>query len=639
MFYYKVLFPLAIADGFVYHSEVEIKTGCRVLVDFKGIEKVGVVWSKTEKPTYTTKPILKVLDEDSLISDELMECLRFFSFYYMAKIGLFLKGALPKKVFEIKDRIDFSQVKPNVRIYSKPFLELTKEQKNAVDDVDLSKFGVYLLFGVTGSGKTEVYLRLIEEVVRFGKKAVVLVPEIALTPQYINIFSDRFSKEAISIIHSRLTKKEKFENWLKFKRGETSILIGTRSAVFSDFKNVGVIVIDEENDESYKQDNQPAYNAKDIAIYRAKKKSIPVILSSATPTIESLYKAKEGKFKMIKLTKRVGSVELPTIKFVRVEPGELLSKETIEAIRSSLDKSETVAVLVNRRGYSRYLVCKKCGYVFKCPNCSVSLVYHKESSSLKCHWCDSVFEIPRVCPKCGSFELKDKGVGSQKFEEELGKIFKGFKIQRFDRDVTLKKGAFESIINDLHNGKVDILVGTQMLSKGHDVSKIGLVVIADFESLFSIPDFRAFEKGLSLIIQTAGRSGRKSRGYVIVQSLTPDTHLSEFIVSHDYCAFYEEEIVSRKMFNYPPFCRLIRIVSSSTNPKKSLKLIENVYEVLKDEFTVVGPSKCPIFKLRNKFRYHLIIKTNAILKTIDFLNKKIGMRNGIYFAVDPINFF
>ena len=639
MFYYSVLFPLAISDGFVYHSEREIKTGFRVIVDFKGIEKVGVVWSKAEKPVYATKPILKVLDETLVISDELMECLKFFSFYYMAKGGMFLKSALPKRVFEIKDKIDFSQVKPNIRISSKPLFKLTEEQKRAVNNVNLSKFGVYLLFGVTGSGKTEIYLRLIEEIIKSNKKAVVLVPEIALTPQYIKIFSDRFSKEAISIIHSRLTKKEKFGNWLKFRRGETSILIGTRSAVFANCEGVGLIVIDEENDESYKQDNQPSYNAKDIAIYRAKKKDIPVILSSATPTIESLYKAKEGKFKMIKLTRRIGSVGLPEIKFVKVEGNELLSKESIEAIRNSLDRSETVAVLVNRRGYSRYLICEECGYVFRCPNCSVSLVYHKESSSLKCHWCDSVFEIPKACPKCGSLDLKDKGVGSQRFEEELRIIFKDAKVQRFDRDVTLKKGTFEKIIDDLHNGKVDILVGTQMLSKGHDVSKIGLVVITDFESLFSIPDFRAFEKGLSLIIQTAGRSGRKSKGSVIVQSLTPKTHLSEFIVNHDYCGFYEEEIISRKIFNYPPFCRLIRIVSSSTKSEKSLKLIEDVYEVLKDKFIVVGPSKCPIFKLRNKFRYHLIIKTNAILKTINFLNKEIGMKSGIYFDVDPINFF
>ncbi len=639
MFFYHVLFPLAISKGFVYHSERELDLGTRVLVDFKGVERVGVVWSLADGVDYETKPILEVLDNRPILDQEFLESLKFFSFYYMTHEGLFLKSALPKKVFEIKEPIDFSPLKPHYVLPQEHAFDLTDEQEMAIKSIKLDEFKVHLLFGVTGSGKTEVYLRIIEELLKLGKKSVVLVPEIALTPQYIKVFSDRFSKEAISIVHSRLTKKEKYENWLKFVRGETSILIGTRSAIFVSFENVGLVVVDEENDESYKQDNQPLYNAKDIAIYRAKKKGIPVILSSATPSLESLHKAITGKFNLIKLTKRVGSVELPEIRFVKLEEGKFLSDETIYAINQTLGRHETAAVLINRRGYARYLVCEKCGYVFRCPNCSISLVYHKESASLKCHWCDSVFDIPKTCPRCGSFDLADRGVGSQKIEEELKKIFPNAKIQRFDRDVTSKKGEFERIINDLHGGKIDILVGTQMLSKGHDVSKIGLVVIADFESLFSVPDFRAFEKGVSLIIQTAGRSGRKTRGSVIIQTLTPSTHLSEFIINHDYYGFFDEEIKTREMFNYPPFCRLIRVVSSSVKVEKSLKLIEDVYRVVKDRFTVVGPSRCPVFKIRNKFRHHLIIKTNAVLKAIDFLNREISRRDGIYFDVDPISFF
>jgi len=639
VFFYHVLFPLAISKGFVYHSEKELDLGMRVLVDFKGVERIGIVWSLADKVDYETKPILKVLDERPVIDQEFLESLKFFSFYYMAHEGLFLKSALPKRVFEIKDPIDLTSVEPHFILSQKHKFELTEEQKNAIESIKLNEFNVHLLFGVTGSGKTEVYLRLIERLLVLGKKSIVLVPEIALTPQYIKVFSDRFSKEAISIIHSRLTKKEKYENWLKFACGDTSILIGTRSAVFVRFENVGIVVVDEENDESYKQNNQPLYNAKDIAIYRAKKKDIPVILSSATPSIESLHKAVTGKFNLLRLTKRVGNVELPEIRFVKLEEGKLLSDETIDAIKQTLDKRETVAVLINRRGYARYLVCEKCGYVFRCPNCSVSLVYHKESSSLKCHWCDSVYGIPKSCPRCRSFDLTDRGVGSQKLEKELNRIFKNARIQRFDRDVTSKKGVFERIINDLHDGRIDILVGTQMLSKGHDVSRIGLVVIADFESLFSIPDFRAFEKGVSLIIQTAGRSGRRVKGSVIIQTLTPTTHLSKFITNHDYYGFFEEEIKTREMFNYPPFCRLIRVISTSVKMEKSLKLIEDVYEVVKDRFSVVGPSRCPIFKIRNKFRHHLIIKTNTILKTVDFLNREISKRDGVYFDVDPMSFF
>ena len=639
MFLYHVLFPLAISKGFVYHSERELALGARVLVDFKGVERVGVVWSLADGVDYETKPILKVLDNKPILDQEFLESLKFFSFYYMTHEGLFLKSALPRKVFETKGLIDLEPLKPRFSLPEKHPFDLTDEQKRAIESIKLDEFRVHLLFGVTGSGKTEVYLRIIEELLKLGKKSVVLVPEIALTPQYIKVFSDRFSKDAISIVHSRLTKKEKYVNWLKFTRGETPILIGTRSAVFVSFEDVGIVVVDEENDESYKQDNQPLYNAKDIAIYRAKKKGIPVILSSATPSLESLHKAVSGKFNLIRLSRRVGSAELPDIRFVKLEGDKLLSDETVDAIGQTLEKRETAAVLINRRGYARYLVCEKCGYVFRCPNCSVSLVYHKESASLKCHWCDSVFDIPKSCPRCGSFDLTDRGIGSQKIEEELKRIFTKARIQRFDRDVTSKKGEFERIINDLHDGKIDILVGTQMLSKGHDVSRIGLVVIADFESLFSIPDFRAFEKGVSLIIQTAGRSGRRSKGSVIIQTLTPTTHLSDFIINHNYYGFFDEEIKTRELFNYPPFCRLIRVVSSSVKMEKSLKLIENVYEIVKDKFTVIGPSRCPIFKIRNRFRYHLIIKTNAVLKAIDFLNREVGRRDGIYFDVDPISFF
>ncbi len=638
MFYYKVLLPLAINGGFTYHSNKQLKDGLRVLVDFKGSIRVGIIWESTEKPDYETKPILKILEDSPIIGSNLKESLKFFSFYYMAEEGLFLKSSLPKKVFEIKESLDFSDANPEFTI-NNPEIDLTEEQKKAISQIALDKFNVYLLFGVTGSGKTEVYLRLIEETLKTGKKAVVLVPEIALTPQYIKVFSERFSKEAISIIHSRLTKKEKFENWLRFTKGKSPILIGTRSAIFVSFERVGLVVIDEENDDSYKQENKPCYNAKDIAIYRAKKENIPVILSSATPSIESLHKAVEGRFQLIKLNRRVGEVGLPKVFITKFKGRELLTEESLIAIEKTLKKHQSVAVLINRRGFSRYLVCENCGYVFKCPNCSVSLVYHKNSEKLKCHWCDSSFSIPHSCPVCGSGELSDRGTGSQKMEEELKRAFPQANIQRFDKDITTKKGEFERIINQLHSGEIDILVGTQMLSKGHDISKIGLVIVSDFESLFSVPDFRAFEKGVSLIIQTAGRSGRKRKGNVIIQTCAENSHLFKFIVEHNYFGFYKEEIKTRELFNYPPFSRLIRIVSSSSKREKSEKIINAVFESLKGEFEILGPSKCPIYKLRNKFRYHMIIKTKSIIKTVDYLNKKINKIKGLNFDVDPVNFF
>ncbi len=638
MYYYRVLLPIAIKGGFVYHSENSIDLGHRVVVDFKGSRKIGVVWWETEKPPYKTKPIERVLDNCPVLDKELLDSLKFFSFYYMTYEGHFLKSALPKKLFEIKSNVDLSLINLSFDSANSPF-ELTEEQKNALNKIDVNKFNVNLLFGVTGSGKTEVYLQLIEEVLKRNKKSVVLVPEIALTPQYIRVFTHRFSSVDLAVLHSRLSKKEKFEQWLEFTKGKRPILIGTRSAVFVSFENVGLVVIDEENDESYKQENQPFYNAKDIAIYRAKKHDIPVILSSATPSIESMYKAETGKFNFIKLTKRVGGVDLPLVEFVKGEHEKLLSLKILEEIAGTIRRRKTVAVLINRRGFARYLVCEKCGYVFSCPNCSVSLVYHKRDSSLKCHWCDSVFKLPESCPRCGSFDLMDKGSGSQRIEEELKSKFPDASIQRFDRDVTSKKGEFERIVRELHEGRIDILVGTQMLSKGHDVSKIGLVVIADLESLFSFPDFRAFEKGVSLVIQTAGRSGRKSQGKVIVQGQSLESNLVNFIKRHDYYGFYREELKTRKLFNYPPFCRIIRIVSFASKQEKSKALIDDVFDRVKDRFITIGPSRCPIFRLRNKFRYHLIIKTQAVISTVKFLSETFKEKENIYFDVDPVSFF
>ncbi|AEA33298.1 replication restart helicase PriA [Hippea maritima] len=638
MFYYRVLFPLAIDRGFVYKSDRHIELGSRVLVDFKGRQRIGIVWSDSEKPDYNAKPILDVPDDKPVITKELLNTLKFFSFYFLSKEGLFLKSALPKKLFGVKNGIDLEVENSNPVFNKRPF-ELSKEQKNIIQSIKLNEFSVNLIFGVTGSGKTEVYLSLIEEVLKNGKKSVVLVPEIALTPQYIEVFSFRFSHEFLSIIHSRLTPKQKFDNWLAFNKGLKPILIGTRSAIFSNFTDVGLVVVDEENDESYKQDSQPLYNAKDIAIYRAKQIGIPVILSSATPLLEDYYKAKTGKFRLFEMKKRVGKTKLPDVEFVRLESGEIFAQDTLDAIENTLKNNKTVAVLINRRGFSNYLVCGDCGYVFLCPNCSVSLKFHKSENTLKCHWCDSSFEVFDKCPKCGSPNVLQRGVGSQMVEEVLSLKFPDSKIERFDRDSTSRKGAFERIVNDLRAGKIDILIGTQMLSKGHDISQIGLVVVVDFESLFVMPDFRAEERAVSLIMQTAGRSGRKEPGRVIIQLSSEDNPFVEFIKRHDFKGFAEEELKLREALSYPPFKRIIRVISESTSKEKSYELINFAKDKLSKRLNLLGPSKCPIFKLRNKYRYHIIIKSLSIVNDISFIKEQLYSKEGLYFDVDPISFF
>ncbi|WP_025209466.1 replication restart helicase PriA [Hippea sp. KM1] len=648
MFFYSVLFPLAIDEGFVYRSDKRLKVGQRVLVDFKGRVRIGVVLKEEDEPDYQTKPVIEQLDEEPVVSCELIKTLEFFSFYFMAAKGMLLRSALPKKLFETKKPIDLKPVVASLEFRERPF-KLNMQQEEIVNSIDTEGFSVNLIFGVTGSGKTEVYLSLIERVLRRGKKAVVLVPEIALTPQYIDVFSQRFSNEAISVIHSRLTGRQKFDNWIDFNTGRRPILIGTRSAVFVNFKDVGIVVVDEENDESYKQESQPLYNAKDVAIYRAKSVGIPVILSSATPSFETYYKAKTGKFRMFEMHQRVGGIRLPEVEFVRPDGDELFAKETLEAIGDTLNSKKTVAVLINRRGFSNYLVCGDCGYVFLCPNCSVSLKFHKKEDVLKCHWCDGVFEVFRSCPKCGSLNVLHRGVGSQMIEEELKRAFPGAVIERFDRDSTAKKGEFNRIINSLRDGKIDILIGTQMLSKGHDISQIGLVVVFDFESLFVMPDFRAEERAVSLIMQTAGRSGRREPGRVIIQLNSQDNPFLKYIKEHDYEGFVESGLKIRRLMNYPPFSRLIRVVSESTNKDKAWELIGLVKERLEGRFDFLGPSRCPIFRLRNRYRYHIIIKSSSIIEDIAYLKgsvynelmkgKQKGGQGGLYFDVDPISFF
>ncbi len=640
MNFYNVLFPIAIRDGFVYSSEDEIEIGQRVSVSLRGKQKIGIIWreAKTEHE-YDVKPVSRTLDDKPIVDTELRKTVEFISGYYITFTGLVLKSALPKRVFEIEDKIELNNEKDVELNISKGNI-LNEEQKYIYDNLKQNEFGVNLIFGVTGSGKTEVYMKIMEDMLNKGKKCVVLVPEIVLTPQYIEVFSKRFSNGIISIVHSRLTPKKRFDNWLNFKNGKTKILIGTRSAVFSDFSNVGIVVVDEENDESYKQENEPRYNAKDIAIYRAKQHDIPVILCSATPTLESYYKASAGKFKLFRLTKRIKNIPLPDVDISIPDKGEILSNHTIEKIKETLQQKKTVAILVNRRGFSNYLVCGDCGYLFVCPNCSVSLTYHKTTKDLKCHWCESSFSIPHVCPKCNSPKILSKGIGAQQVEELLKKIFPGYDIERFDRDSVLTKKEFDRIVGKLQEGKIDILIGTQMLSKGHDISKIGLVVVASLEELFGIPDFRSKEKALSLVVQTAGRSGRQEPGSVIVQTVSEKNELLEYIKTHNYEAFLKKEIDSRKQLGYPPFSRLIRIIIESKKEEKARKQAEDIASTIKNQLDILGAAKCPVYKLRNNYRYHILIKTSNIMNSINLITSKIrDFKEKVHFDVDPISFF
>lgn len=637
MNYYKVLFNIALNKSFTYKSEQEITVGSRVLVDFHNRKKVGIVFEKNSNTNIESniKEILSVLDKKPIISEELIKTINFASYYYLSPKGLILKNAIPSVAF-LQIPIDFEKnIKTHINI--EKFFKLSEQQEDIYKKIDLKTFSVNLIFGITGSGKTEIFLHLIKDVIEKGKNALVLVPEIVLTNQYKRVFEEKFL-DTVAIFHSRLTPKQRFMEWNQYRKQEKRVLLGTRSAAFVDLVNTGLIVVDEENDDSYKQENTPQYNAKDLLIYRAKQLNIPVILSSATPTVETYYKAAvTKKFNLFKLTERINNCKLPTIAFAKPD-NKLLSAQSIDAIKNSLSKNQTCAILVNRRGFSHFLVCNDCGYIFRCPNCNVSLVYHKKTKDLKCHFCESSFDIPSKCPNCLSYNIKDIGIGTQKMEEFLRDYFGNINIQRLDRDTASSKKNAQNIVSSLLDGKIDIIVGTSMISKGYDIEKINLVIVSNIESIFALPDFRVDEKVVSLITQTAGRSGRKQQGSVIIESKLP-TRLENFIINNDYESFLKEEIKIRKSLNYPPFSHIVRIISQQTNEKIAKDNIQKCADILQNShISFLGPTKCPIDKIKNKYRYHIIIKSQDIFKTIDFIINNL-YECELNFDVDPISFF
>jgi len=496
--------------------------------------------------------------------------------------------------------------------------ELTTDQKKVVDEVLAnSGFNTFLLHGVTGSGKTEVYMEIIEDSLNNGKTSIVLVPEISLTPQMVERFQNRFG-DKIAALHSALSDGEKYDEWRRIARGEASIVIGARSAVFAPLNNIGVIIIDEEHSDSYKQDDSsPRYNAKDIAMLRGKYHNCPVILGSATPTLESFARAEKGVYKLLSLPKRVNGKKLPLVRIVdmndeiRKGTGHF-SRNLITAISSKLEKNEQVILLLNRRGYSSFITCKNCGYTFKCPNCDISLTYHKTSNTLRCHYCGYGTKVYNTCPSCNEKSIADLGVGTEKIEEELKSIFPDKKVLRMDIDTTSRKGMHAKMIKAFKNHEYDILLGTQIVAKGLDFENVTLVGVINADTSLNIPDFRSSENTFSLLSQVAGRSGRSEKsGEVIVQTFNPDHYAIGFTKSHDYIGFYNREMQIRKMLKYPPFYFIcyIKISGKDVNyiGKEAAKIKRSLERNLSNTI-ILGPTPLSVFRVNNIYRYGIILK-------------------------------
>lgn len=518
-------------------------------------------------------------------------------------------------------------------------LELNEQQKSAYNQIEFmienEEFAEFLLHGVTGSGKTEIYLQLIEKVLELGKRAMVLVPEISLTPQIVDRFLARFGN-CIAVLHSKLSNGERFDEWSKIREGKAKIVIGARSAIFAPISDLGILIIDEAHDASYKSDMSPRYHAKEIARYMAKVNNFPLILGSATPDVVDYYKAKNFDKELIELSERANNATLPEISVVdmrnelAIGNRSMFSLKLQEEISKNLERNEQIILFINRRGYSTFVMCRDCGHTMKCKNCNIALTYHSLENKLKCHYCGYEERIPRSCPECGSNKIKYFGTGTQKVESEIQKLFPNITTIRMDIDTVTKKNSHEMILNKFKNENINILVGTQMIAKGHHFPNVTLVGIIAADSSLNIGDYRAEERTFQTITQVSGRAGRGEKlGRVIVQTYNPDNYAIVCSQKQDYEKFYDGEIQLRKSLNYPPFCDIILLRIHSQNEEKVKKISEKIYIELKkqnnDNLLIYKPVPSPIDKIQNTYRWRIVIKGKLNKKAVNTINNVIKL--------------
>ena len=536
-------------------------------------------------------------------------------------------------------------------------LELTNEQQLAYNSIKNS--GEYLLYGITGSGKTEIYLQLIEKMLKQGKSSIMLVPEISLTPQTIDRFIARFGEEEIAVLHSKLSTGERFDEWNKIKDGKAKIIIGARSAIFAPAQNLGLIVIDEEHDESYQSEASPRYDSIEVAEYLCNKFNIPLVLGSATPSMREFYKAKMGKINLLTLSQRANNSTLPKVEIVDLRDElangnkTMISCKLQEEIKKNIETKKQTILYFNRRGFSSFLMCQDCGHTFKCDRCDITLTYHKVENKLKCHYCGEEYQIPRECPQCGSKNIKYIGAGTQKLEEQIKEMFPMASTIRMDIDTVSKKNSHEIILDKFRQENINILIGTQMVVKGHHFPNVTLVGAIFADTSLNIGDFRANERTFQTLTQVAGRAGRgNDEGRVIIQTFNPENYAIQYSKTQNYDLFYSTEIGIRKQLKYPPFCDIIAIALTGNNEKNLVTFSKNIHmylrdRVIKEKFGVLlySPVQCPIYKIKDKYRMRILIKClyddrmhkllNDMLEKFEKESKKFGSK--VIIQVNPNN--
>jgi len=632
-----------------------VKIGARVFVPFGPRRVVGYVVGLGDAAEVTdVKAIERVIDAEPILTEEMLKLTKWISENYFCSWGEAIAAAIPGGIKKGKESIGSRIKVPPVTAeeYAKTGPHVLMEEqsralKSIADCMDKEEYRTFLLHGITASGKTEVYLQAIDHVLKMSKQAIMLVPEIALTPQTIERFVSRFGHR-VAVIHSHLTPAKRFLEWKKIKDGKADIVVGARSAIFSPMKRLGLIIIDEEHETTYKQDDVPRYHARDVAEERAKLNKCPLILGSATPSLESYYKAKQGEYKLIRLTKRIEERLLPKVKIVdmRMELATrkkitIFSKVLLDAIDKALKAGKQAIIFLNRRGFSTFISCKKCGLVLKCKRCDAVMVYHYDEKKLVCHYCNATQRPPDICPKCTSGYIRYFGLGTERVESELSRAFSHIHIARMDSDTTVKKGSHDRILGEFKSGDVSMLVGTQMIAKGLDFPQVTLVGVVSADISLNIPDFRASERTFNLLTQVGGRAGRgEDGGEVIVQTYAPHHFSILAAAKHDYEKFYDEEIVSRKELMYPPFVSLVKVVVRHRNDEVAGKAAAELAEAIRAEdrdALVAGPAPAPISRVRGYFRYNILLKGTDKKRMCGLLKKVLAhfrRQHGVLIAVD-----
>jgi len=655
IFYYDIAISIPIRETFTYQSKEIINSGSRVAVKFRNKDIVGYVVKKLDdKPDFLTTDISEILDREPIFKPSDMQIILWLADYYHHPIGEVFDTFCPpalRKIIKTDTLIAAEDTRYLASKEDKVF-ELNEEQVDCLKEIkNLKGFDPCLLYGVTGSGKTEIYLQTADSYLSKGYSILILVPEISLTPQLQERFINRFG-DNIGIYHSRQTPKQRFDLWQRARSGDIKIVIGTRSAVLCPLYNLGLIIIDEEHDQSYKQHEGFRFSARDVSIKRAQVENIPIILGTATPSLQTLKLVEDKKYKQTNMLQRANGSNPPGFIILDINDTKLesgIAKESLDAIENTLNNNKQVLIFINRRGFSPLYECNSCRWVAECKSCDTRLVFHHGLNRLICHRCESAYGVPTKCPECSNSNLNLQGSGTERIELFLEKYFKDTTIIRLDHDTTKKKGSLDEIIKKVHTSDSAILVGTQMLAKGHDFPKVELGVILNCDAGIISPDINSLEKISQLLIQVSGRVGRKDgNGKVLIQTRYPEDENLKELRSGDYLNFALKNLKQKKDLYHPPYAAMCLLRSGSPLAEHNIKFLDKVANALnnKSEISAIGPIPSIISKTRGNFRHHLIIQTqskallNKYVKEIILLvstwneTKKVKW----FFDIDPIDY-